>query len=104
MFRRIWEKYLPVLRILMKKAENEAQTLELNKLDFDVPGLSKAKTKFKLELQSGNVANVIHDSPVAVELAHLLMDDDQTSEILKDRHYVITVNSGLLMKIKITDE
>lgn len=100
MFRRIWEKYIPVIKILLKKAENEPQLLELNKLDFESAGVSKSRTKFKIELLNGNIVNVIHDSQIAVELAHLLMEDDTTSRLLKNKHFVVSLNMKYELKVK----
>lgn len=100
MYKQIWEKYLPIVRILMKKAESGPQTLDLNKLDFDAAGIARTSFKFKIEFLNGRISNVIHDSPIAVELAHQLLDNDAASKILNKTNIAISVNTRYQMTIK----
>lgn len=100
MYKQIWKKYVPVVKILMKKSDSEPQILELNKLDFDSAGVRKTNFKFKIEFHNGKVSNVIHDSPIAVELAHQLLENEQTSEILNDKNFTISVNSKYQLTIQ----
>lgn len=100
MYKQIWEKYLPIVRILMKKTTSGPQTLDLNKLDFDAAGIAKSSFKFKIEFLNGRISNVIHDSPIAVELAHQLLDNDETNKILNERNIVISVSPRYQMTIK----
>jgi hypothetical protein len=100
MYKQIWEKYLPIVRILMKKSEAGIQTLDLNKLDFDAAGISKSSFKFRIEFRNGRVSNVIHESPIAVELAHQLLDNEQTSQILNKTNIVISASPKYQLTIK----
>lgn len=100
MYKEIWQKYVPVMKVLMKKSSNEPQVIGLNKLDFEAAGVRKTNFKFKIEFQNGRVANIIHDSAIAMELAHQLLENDQITHILKERNYVISVNSKYQMTVK----
>lgn len=99
MYKQIWKKYVPVVKILMKRSDGEPQILELNKLDFDAAGVRKTNFKFKIDFQNGKVSNVIHDSPIAVELASQLLENEQTSEILNDKDFTISVNTKYQLTI-----
>ena len=72
MYNHIWKKYLPIIKILMKKSVAQEQTLALNKIDFERAGTGrKAGYKFKIELTEGKVGNVISGSPLAMHLAEV---------------------------------
>ncbi len=100
MYKHIWRKYVPVLKILIKKADGEPQLLELNKLDFESAGVKKTGFKFKIEFHNGKVANIIHDSPIAVELANQLLENEQTSEMLSAGNYTISLNTKYQLAIR----
>ena len=38
MYNHIWKKYLPIIKILMKKSSGEDQVLDLNRVDFERAG------------------------------------------------------------------
>ena len=50
MYNHIWKKYLPIIKILLKKSISEDQILDLNRIDFERAGTGrKAGYKFKIE-------------------------------------------------------
>lgn len=100
MYKHIWQKYVPVVKILMKKSDGESQVLELNKLDFEGASIRKTGFKFKIEFHNGKVSNIIHDSPIAVELAQQLLENEKTSEILNDKDFMISLNTKYQLTIK----
>ncbi|RYD93017.1 MAG: hypothetical protein EOP50_11810, partial [Sphingobacteriales bacterium] len=62
----VWQKYLPVIRIVMKRALTGAQVLKLNAPDFERIGLTrKSGYKFDMKLRNGKLADVIIDHPLA---------------------------------------
>ena len=49
----VWNKYLPIIRILMKKSAAGAQTLDLNRIDFEKAGSGRiAGYKFTIDLEN----------------------------------------------------
>lgn len=100
MYKHIWNKYLPVLKVLLKKSDDKQLILDLNRLDFESSGVKKSGFGFKIEFQKGRVANIIHDSPLALELSHQLLDDEQISELLKKKNFTISLNSKYQLTIK----
>src|SRR5687768_15775145 len=76
MYTHIWLKYLPIIRILMKKSSAGDQVLNLNRPDFEKAGVArKAGYKFTIEFTNGKVANVISTSQLALDLAAVMLED-----------------------------
>lgn len=94
MYNHIWKKYLPIIRILMKKSISEEQVLSLNKIDFERAGTGrKAGYKFKIELTGGKVGNVISGSTLAMHLAEIILEDQSARQILEDNNFEIALNT-----------
>lgn len=101
MYNYIWKKYLPIIKILMKKSISEEQLLELNRIDFERAGTGrKAGYKFKIEFIDGKVGNVISGSPLAMHLAQVIMEDDKAKEILTEHDFEISLNTKFQLTIK----
>lgn len=94
MYTSIWRKYLPIIKILLKRSATADQVLDLNRVDFERAGSGrKAGYKFTIEMNNGKVRNVISGSPLALNLATVLLEDDANADILKDNHYEIALNT-----------
>lgn len=105
MYNHIWKKYLPIIRILMKKsAAGGDQVLDLNRVDFERAGTGrKAGYKFTIEFTDGKVSNVISGSTLAVHLASVIMEDDSAKQILNEGNYEISLNTKFQLSIKNTN-
>jgi hypothetical protein len=94
MYVHVWNKYLPIIKILMKKTAAGSQTLDLNRIDFERAGSGrKAGYKFTIELKKGRVSNIISGSPLASDLAMVLINDPATKDILANMDVAITLNT-----------
>src|ERR1044072_5124731 len=94
MYVHVWNKYLPIIKILMKKTAAGSQTLDLNRIDFERAGSGrKAGYKFTIELKKGRVSNIIGGSPLASDLAMVLINDPATKDILANMDVAITLNT-----------
>jgi hypothetical protein len=101
MYNHIWKKYLPIVKILMKKAITEDQVLDLNRVDFERAGTGrKAGYKFSIELTDGKVGNVISGSELALHLAQVIMEDDAAKQIMADNNFEISLNTKFQLSIK----
>lgn len=101
MYNHIWKKYLPIIKILLKRSFGEEQVLDLNRIDFERAGTArKAGYKFKIEFIEGKVGNVISGSPLAMHLAQVILEDDATKEILKEHHFEVSLNTKFQLSIK----
>jgi len=101
MYTHIWLKYLPIIKILMKRSANGDQTLDLNRIDFERAGTGrKAGYKFTIEFTNGRVANVISNSPLAPDLATVLLQDDVVKTILSNNNFQVSLNTRFQLSIK----
>jgi len=101
MYNHIWKKYLPIIKILMKKSILEEQLLDLNRIDFERAGTGrKAGYKFKIEFTDGKVGNVISGSALAVHLAQVIMEDDNAKQILTNHNFEISLNTKFQLAIR----
>ncbi len=101
MYNHIWKKYLPIVKILMKKSATEDQVLDLNRVDFERAGTGrKAGYKFTIEFTDGKVGNVISGSTLAMHLASVILEDDAAKQILQDNNYEVSLNTKFQLSIK----
>ncbi|MCW3090597.1 MAG: hypothetical protein JWP81_1666 [Ferruginibacter sp.] len=101
MYTYIWNKYLPVIRILLKKSSGGDQLLSLNRDDFERAGTGrKAGYKFVIEYTEGKVSNVISGSDLASHLAAAMLEDPATRVVLKTGHFQVILNTKFQLTIK----
>lgn len=101
MYNHIWKKYLPIIRILLKRSTSEAQVLDLNRIDFERAGTGrKAGYKFKIDFSDGKVSNVISGSPLAMHLAQVMLEDEGARQILAEGNFEMSLNTKFQLTIK----
>jgi hypothetical protein len=101
MYNHIWKKYLPIIRILMKRSISEDQVLDLNRIDFERAGTGrKAGYKYKIEFTDGKVGNVISGSPLAMHLAQVMLEDEGARQIISDDNFEMSLNTKFQLAIK----
>lgn len=99
----VWNKYLPVIRILMKKSLVKEQALDMNSIDFLKYGASrKAGYKFKLLISKGRVENVVNTVSMGKELASVLLEDPVIKELAMKNDFDISMNAKFQLSIKAT--
>jgi len=100
MYVHVWNKYLPIIKILMKKSFSDDQTLNLNRIDFEKAGSGrKAGYKFTIEFSQGRVVNVISGSALASDLASTLLNDPAARQILASGDIDISLNTKFQLSI-----
>jgi hypothetical protein len=106
MYAQIWTKYLPIIRILLKRTKQDNQVLDLNRIDFERMGTGrKAGYKFTIEFKNGKVANLISSSALASDLASVMLDDANTKSILEGGEFTVSLNTKFQILIKgVADE
>jgi hypothetical protein len=101
MYTNVWSKYLPIIRIVMKRSLESDQVLALNAVDFERVGLKrKSGYKFLIGLKDGRLKNVIIDLPLASSLASALLEDKAAKEIIASNEFDISLNSKFELSIK----
>jgi len=101
MYTNIWTKYLPIIRIVMKRSLTAEQTLVLNAPDFERAGMKrKSGYKFSFALKEGKLKNVIIDLPLASSLASVLLEDKVINELVQTNEIHVALNSKYELTIK----
>ena len=101
MYTYIWNKYLPIIRILLKKSATGDQLLSLNREDFERAGTGrKAGYKFTIEFAEGKVSNVISGSDLASHLAAAMLEDTATKMVLLSGHFQVILNTKFQITVK----
>ena len=101
MYTQIWNKYLPVIRILLKRSISGNQGLSLNVSDFQRAGVGrKSGYKFSIQFVNGRVDNIISTSALAKDLAALLLQDPVISGLFAQNDYHIDMDAKFHLEIK----
>lgn len=101
MYTQIWNKYLPIIKILMKRSVNEDQVLSLNVTDFERAGAArKSGYKFLIIFSNGRVDNILSASPLAKDLAAMLLQESATRELIMQNDYQINMTAKFQLGIK----
>jgi hypothetical protein len=100
MYRNVWSRYLPIIRIVMKRALVAEQILSLNATDFKKAGMRKSGYKFSFSLKRGKLQNVIVDLPVASSLAAVLLEDKAVSEFAGANEFYFALNPKYQISIR----
>lgn len=99
-YAQIWNRYLPVIKILLKKSLQAEQVLNLDRSDFEKVGTArKAGYKFKIEFVKGRVGNIISGSELATDLANCMQDNEGVRTILGSNEFTIELNTKFQLKI-----
>ncbi len=101
MHTRVWNKYLPIIKILLKRSTNADQTLDMNRSDFErAAGGRKVRYSFDMLLIKGRVDNSVSQTPLAKQLAAALLEDDSTKPIVRQNDYKIGMKNNFQLSIK----
>lgn len=105
MLTNIWNKYLPVIKILLKRSSKQGeQLLAINQSDFERAGLArKSGNKFSLLFKHGKVDNVVMPSPIAAELAAGLLNNEDTKALLAEHDFRIALDTKYKLHIEQLD-
>ena len=101
MYTNIWSKYLPIIRIVMKRSLAAEQMLALNAPDFERAGMKrKSGYKFSFGLKEGKLKNVIIDLPLASSLASVLLEDKVINELIQTNEFFISLSPKYELTIR----
>ncbi len=100
MFIQVWTKYLPVIKILLKRSANSEQTLDMNSTDFiRAAGGRKVKFTFSIGFRKGKIFETINQPALALEIAGVLLQDDMIRGLLRQNDYKLSMNSKFQLTI-----
>jgi hypothetical protein len=99
----VWNKYMPVITMKLKSAvkNNELQKLGMDKIDFENAGSRKnAKYQFNLEMREGRAISNKSNSPIALDFARALNENDTTKALVKTGHFKFAMDSKFILSIQ----
>jgi len=102
-FFQTWVKYIPIIRILLKRSLKEEQKLEMNKIDFiRAAGGRKVKFDFSFSLLNGKFENLELPTPMGRGLVDAMQDDKVSSQLVKTNRLHFSLNKNFELMIRNT--
>jgi hypothetical protein len=96
-----WVKYMPIIRILLKRSLTEEQVLKMNNIDFiRAAGGRKVKFDFSISLLNGKFENLELPTQMGRSLVDALRDDKVSSQFVKTNHLQFSMNKNFELVIK----
>lgn len=100
MYLQTWNKYLPVIRILLKRSATGPQQMGLSRIDFETGGsrTRKLTCSFNIQLERGRLVT-LSQSITVKNLLEVLQQDDAVAQLMRENMYEITLNSSFQLSI-----
>lgn len=100
-FLTLWAKYLPPIRILLKRSVNEGQQILLGKMELQsVDNRKNANFSFNLAITKGKVENTIGVAAIGKDLFNVLSNDMVTKNFMADKNIIIQMSRASLLTFK----
>lgn len=97
----LWTKYLPAMRILLKKAMNEEQQIAFSKIELQsIDNRKNVNFSFNLEISNGKVESGIGVSPMGKDLFNVLNGDLLVRKFMLDKKIMIQMTRSSLLTFK----
>jgi hypothetical protein len=97
----IWNKYLPVIRILLKRSAIEEQVFSMNRIDFERAGSSrKSGYKFTISFTNSRPDTIFTENELVQAFVTALHDDEIIQQHLAKNNYAFTFTSKYQLQIK----
>jgi len=101
MYTQTWDKYLPVIRILLKRTITEVQTLQLNTSDFQKAAtVRKLGHKFTIGFSNGKSDNITGLPDIAKNLTSVLLYDPTVKELFSQHAYTISFDAKCQLTLR----
>jgi hypothetical protein len=100
-FAAVWNKYLPAIRILLKKAATTEQLLGVNRDDFErAAGIRKSGYRFTVNFIDGRTDAFFNGNDIVQAFISVLVEDAATHVRLAENDYTFSFNSKYQLQIK----
>ncbi len=97
----LWTKYLPAIRILLKKALNEEQQITLSKIELaSVDNRKNANFSFNLEISNGKVENGIGVPAMGKDLFEVLNRDLLVRTFMIDKKIILQMTRSAMLTLR----
>jgi hypothetical protein len=100
MYTLTWNKYLPIIRILLKRAAGGPQTFKLNTSDFDKAGsVKKPNSRFTIQFRPGRMEAVTGMQALGKDLATSLLQDPVVKQLFSENEYLVVMDSKYTLTV-----
>lgn len=100
-FLALWTKYLPIIRILLKKSVAEDQQLSLGKMELQsIDNRKNVNFSFSLDISKGKVENRIGVAPIGKDLFDVLNRDPIVISFMSDKNISFQMTRQSIMTLK----
>ena len=101
-FLALWTKYLPAIRILLKRSINEEQKITLSKMEMQsIDNRKNINHAFNLEIQKGKMENSVSVPAMGKDLYNVLSNDLITRNFMTDKSIIIQMTRASLVTFKV---
>ena len=101
-FTGVWNRYLPAIRILIKKAITQEQVITLNQSDIErAVGIKKSGYRFSINFIKDKPELMYSNNDIAQGFIAALAEDEIIKEHLRNNDYTFSFNSKYQLQIKI---
>jgi len=99
----LWTKYLPVMRLLLKKSVNGDQQIALGKMELhSVDSRKNVNFSFSIDISKGKVENTIGVAAIGKDLFTILSNDSIVKSFMDDKRISIQMSRASLLTFKST--
>ena len=97
----LWTKYLPAIRILLKKSVVEEQQMAVGKLELQsIDTRKNPNFSFNMAISHGKVENSLGMPVMGQDLFSVLSGDAVTRAFLKDKKVSIEMSKSTMLSIR----
>jgi hypothetical protein len=97
----VWNKYLPIIRILLKKSAAEEQVLSINRIDIErAGGIRKSGYRFVVNFVNGRPDALFSGNDLVQTFISVLQNDEVINDHLSKNDYTFTFTNKYQLQIK----
>jgi hypothetical protein len=97
----VWNKYLPIIRILLKRSATEDQVLDINRIDVErAGGTRKSGYRFMVNFVNGRPDALFSGNDIVQTFISVLQTDETINNHLLKNDYTFTFTSKYQLQIK----
>jgi len=99
----VWNKYVPIIRILLKRSAIAEQVLDMNRIDFErAGGIRKAGYKFTVNFINGKPKTILSATDLEQSLTAVLQQDEKVQQQMLESDYTFTLTTKFQLLISKT--
>lgn len=97
----LWTKYLPAIRILLKKSVVEEQQMAVGKLELQsIDTRKNSNFSFNMAISHGKIENSMSVHAMGKDLFSVLSGDAVVRTFLQDKNISIEMSKSTMLKIR----